>query len=147
MAPEAISSAAPAIPKYQDRRGSDAPLVLPTTLITRSPAPGFNGVGNKMVIASTTMAWPRQGGLGLVELGQLGGGEGEVGGLGGVGDGLGAAGAGDRDDHRGLGQHPGQGNLLGRNPVRVGDLLERGVPGPELSGAGDAAERAVGQEG
>jgi len=33
MAPAAIRSAAPAIP-YQDRRGSDAPLMLPTNVIT-----------------------------------------------------------------------------------------------------------------
>ena len=33
MAPAAIRNAAPAIPD-QDRRGSDAPLMLPTTLIT-----------------------------------------------------------------------------------------------------------------
>src|SRR6202044_3045310 len=66
---------------------------------------------------------------------------------GGVGDGRGAAGAGDRDDDRGLGQHPGQGDLLGRDSVGVGYLLERGVPGAKLVGAGDAAERAPGQEG
>ena len=31
--------------------------------------------------------------------------------------------------------------------MRVGDLTERGVPGPQVTGAGDATERAVGQEG
>jgi hypothetical protein len=51
MLPEAMSRAAPAIPKYQDRRGSDAPLMLPITLITRPPSLGFKGIGNKMVIA------------------------------------------------------------------------------------------------
>jgi hypothetical protein len=84
---------------------------------------------------------------GLVEGLELGGGEGQVGGLGGVGDGLGAAGAGDRDDDRGLGQHPGQGDLLGRDAVGVGYLLDGGVPAAELAGPGDAAERAPGQEG
>src|SRR5436305_5267653 len=48
MAPEAIRSAAPAIP-YKDRRGSDAPLMLPRNAITWPPPSGFNGVCNKMV--------------------------------------------------------------------------------------------------
>src|SRR4029077_18480465 len=48
MAPEAIRSAAPAIP-YKDRRGSDAPLMLPTKVITWLPPSGFNGACNKMV--------------------------------------------------------------------------------------------------
>jgi hypothetical protein len=39
MAPEAMSSAAPAIPQYRDRRGSDAPLMLPTTLINATAVP------------------------------------------------------------------------------------------------------------
>src|SRR5580692_2805699 len=64
MDPEAMRSAAPAIPKYQDRRGSDAPFMLPTTLITRPPGPGFNGVCNKMVIASCA-------GVGLLERGDV----------------------------------------------------------------------------
>jgi hypothetical protein len=42
MAPEAISRAAPAIPDA-DRRGSDDPQLLPTTLITCSSAIRFNG--------------------------------------------------------------------------------------------------------
>src|SRR5215472_14815081 len=57
MAPEAISNAAPAIP-YQDRRGSDAPHMLPTTLITWSPAFGFNGVCNKTVSPSAVIGQP-----------------------------------------------------------------------------------------
>src|SRR5580692_458879 len=51
MTPEAISSTAPAIPG-QDRRGSDAPLMLPTTLITCSPGGRFNGAYNETVVLS-----------------------------------------------------------------------------------------------
>src|SRR6476620_5863108 len=57
MAPEAIRSAAPAIP-YQDRRGSDAPLMLPTNVITWLPPSGFNTACNKMVSAASRRRRP-----------------------------------------------------------------------------------------
>ena len=85
-------------------------------------------------------------GSGLVEPDQLLGAELQLRRLGRVGDGLGPAGAGDRDDHRGLGQHPGQRDLLRGHAVGVGDRLEGGMPGTERSGPAAPAERAPGQE-
>src|SRR4029453_10067104 len=50
-----------------------------------------------------------------------------------VGDGLGAAGPGDGDDHRGLGQLPGQGDLLGGDAVGLGDLGEGAVAAAQVA--------------
>src|SRR5260370_38310487 len=64
MAPEATRSAAPAIP-YSDRRGTDAPIMLPTTLITRWPASRFNGVYNETVVSPRGI-FNRRGVIGLI---------------------------------------------------------------------------------
>src|SRR6478736_337525 len=82
-----------------------------------------------------------------VEARQLVGGELDLGGRGRVGDRGGPLGARDRDDDRGLGELPGQRDLLRADATLPGDLGEGGVLVGELLGVGEAAERAPRQEG
>src|SRR6516225_11680363 len=61
MAPEATSSAAPAIPN-QDRRGSDVPLMLPILLTTCVPDRRFNGfITEWRLWYARLRRWPRRG--------------------------------------------------------------------------------------
>src|SRR5918999_609603 len=74
-------------------------------------------------------------------------GEFEVGRSGRVEDALGAAGSGNGDHDRGLGQLPGETDLVRRDAVGGGDLGEGDVPATERPRPADAAEGRPRQEG
>ena len=81
------------------------------------------------------------------ELGDFGGGEGELGGVHRVLDACWAGRARNRDDDRGERQFPRQRDLLRADVVVGGDRCERFVTLSKTAGVSDAAQRAPWQEG
>ena len=143
----------------QGRRGGQAGLVVWVSATAGCavvvPPTSLCGAALSMTSAADRSSPPAPGpprprrpeGSGSVERRHLVGGELEVGRLGRGHRGLGAARAGDRDDPVALGQHPGQGDLLGADAPGLCHLGEGRMALGQVGRVADAPERAPGEEG